>query len=414
MKTTVKKLTALLMSVLLITLCGCSGQRKGSTIDIITDEGTKTVPLVRMVMDVGEINNLAFEMREVPGNGRDFQITYEAVPWDEPERSSYLNRIKTEMMAGEGPDLFLIDMSFSNMRVDEHDKPQKALFAYPEKAMKNRLFLPLDEYMEKAEFTDFSALMPELMDICKNEDGQQFIPVTYSFGMGVFDTDLIDIPEGSTDTREAMLESGVPALEFFARSNCFMPLEYFAEDADFIEETLSFTEEELCEQAMLWWESRKTVRIAGLSYGPASNDFCSPGEGKEVVTQRNSSGGVTAYVGLAWAVNRNTAYPEEAFKVIDKLSSESVMRGNLFNGLAWGLPANTQLGGRDKPIAWRPTMSDDRTLPEITAAKFPTGLEQAAYELLLKCIRGSIKDEAAVKDASHKAYTTMKMMLAES
>lgn len=184
---------------------------------------------------------------------------------------------------------------------------------------------------------------------------------------------------GSTDTREAMLESGVPALEFFARSNCFMPLEYFAEDADFIEETLSFTEEELCEQAMLWWESRKTVRIAGLSYGPASNDFCSPGEGKEVVTQRNSSGGVTAYVGLAW-----------------------------------GLPANTQLGGRDKPIAWRPTMSDDRTLPEITAAKFPTGFEQAAYELLLKCIRGSIKDEAAVKDASHKAYTTMKMMLAES
>ena len=75
-----KKTMALMMALLLLGLAGCTGpKRTGETIDIITDEGKKTVPLIRLVTDVyWDQTNLNSALRTVPGNGREFHVSCEA------------------------------------------------------------------------------------------------------------------------------------------------------------------------------------------------------------------------------------------------------------------------------------------------------------------------------------------------
>lgn len=430
MKSAMKKTAVILMSLLILALCGCKTAKESPTMEIFTDEGKKTVPLVTLVTDVTwDSTNLSSMVRSIPGNGQDFQITLETVPRTEPDRSNYLNHMRTELLAGKGPDLFIVNLERSALDISDSGDLLDPLFPFPEKSMKNRLFLPLDDYMENAE-TDFSKFLPTLMDACRNDEGQQLIPLTYNFDCGVFKGGASDIPH--VGSREDMLDSGSPALEFYAGTmGGVLPLDYFGIPADYDAETLSFTEEELFGQAMLWNEHfRKfrageydnvleiySIRTGAFIRGMGDNAIDSA---DAFVPARNRDGGVTANIGTAAAINRNSSYPELAFAIIDRVASESSMCEQFLYGYGGGIPANTELGGPDKPFQWLPMTQESydiyrETIGQVTVIKIPTKLEQAVYEnVYLPCVRQEIGDEDDIRAAVHKAYTTMQMMLAES
>ena len=429
-----KRAVAVILSVLtlLAALAGCGSKKAGETMEIVTEEGKKTVPLVKMVTDVmWESTNLQNLLKTVPGNGIEFQISYEAIPRGEPERANYLTRMKTEMMAGKGPDLFVVDLEYGNFGYLDWDKPLEPVFAFPDNVMDNRLFLPLDEYMEKAEFSDLSKFIPGLMEAGRNGEGQQMIPLTFDFGVAVFDGGRFNVPLESTGSREDMLDSGDLALQHVAGSSTGLPLDPFGIPADYEKESLSFTEEELLQEAMLWREHSEKLRAGeyqsvmdqgGLAYGricAGAHRFADMGDNSVLVPMRNRDGGVTACVRITAAINRNSFYPEQAFRVIDRLASESVMRDQLLYGWSGSMVANPELGSPDKPLQWFPMTegvyeSYRDLLDEITVYKFPTALEQAAYEMYVPVIRGELSDDGKLSAAVHKAYTTMEMMLAES
>lgn len=428
-----KKTITLLMAFFLFALTGCQGGRKDlPTMEIFTEDGPKEVPMVTLVTDVGwQSTNLRAVLNRVPGSGREFQITIEPLPRTEPERSNRLTRIRTEMMAGEGPDMFIMDLQFGTLYGSENsDGLLDPLFPFPEKAMKNRLFLPLDEYMENAGYSDFSAFMPALMELGRNDEGQQILPLTFDFDVARFSTDTYDIPIESTGTREDMLNSGVPILEYFAGTLPGTPLDYFGVTADYEDETLCFTEDELFSQAMLWKEHFDKFWAGGYEgvlglgldrfvMGMAVSAFDGGGD-TVVVPYRNRDGGTTAHVRIIAAINRNASYPDYAFSVIDTIASESVMRDQALYGWSGSIVANTELGTHDKPLEWLPMIAENydlyqELLGEINVVKYPTLLEQAVYEeIYAPCVHQEFEDEAAVRAAVHKTYMTMLMMLAES
>lgn len=425
-----KKTMALMMALLLLGLAGCTGpKRTGETIDIITDEGKKTVPLIRLVTDVyWDQTNLNSALRTVPGNGREFHVSCEALPREDPERDNYLTRMRTEMMAGKGPDVFLMDMTCSFKSLSANSgKLLDPLFRFPEQAMDNRLFLPLDEYME-ASSTNYDAFRADLMEACSNEEGQQILPLTYAVDTVPLKEGTYDFPEESALTQQGMLESGDLRLEYYASFLNHMPLQYFGRDADYGKEELTFTEDELYEQAMIWYEHWKRfdegyyesiINSDGFDLGLGM--FTKPEAGYDFFPARNRDDGVTAYVDIAGMINRNTCCPEYAFRVLETLSGESVMRDSALYGCSGGLVANTELGGPDKPLEWAMILDEDsyasyrQVVDQVSVAKLPSCLEQAVYEMLhFPCVRCEFEDEEDVRAAVHKTYVTMQMMLAES
>ena len=120
--------------------------------------GEKEPEVLRICMDIGylgedpEFRN-AFKSRTLITNmlyagktanvdvPRAFELEY--IPTEGTERETALTHIRTEVMSGGGPDLF-ITVCNTKYPLQEDEN----VFVMPEKAMELTMFLPLDEYME--------------------------------------------------------------------------------------------------------------------------------------------------------------------------------------------------------------------------------------------------------------------------
>lgn len=162
-KYTLKKALALLMAVLLLCLTGCSsgGQSEapgenssgtGAVIDTDTGEA-KDIPWLTMVVDSPLMPSLFVKqfLESVPGYGTEFQVEFEIInqqmmvvegdsgkPQEDPEVR--LRRMRTEMMAGKGPDIFLCDCaSAAFLETDDGEPYCEPAFNYPEQALRNNI-----------------------------------------------------------------------------------------------------------------------------------------------------------------------------------------------------------------------------------------------------------------------------------
>ena len=117
-------------------------------------------------------------------------VEFEILPEDESARKSALTRLRTEIMAGEGPDLF-IATSLGDA---------ESLFLMPEKSMELGLFYPLDGFIEKAQYMEWDKLNQTVMAAGYSEEwGQVLLPLTYTFPVTFFlKHDLESAPAGST------------------------------------------------------------------------------------------------------------------------------------------------------------------------------------------------------------------------
>lgn len=421
------RFTALLLCVLMV-LCalgGCKGKDSAPTTVVFTEDGEKELPLVTVLVDVTWISdNLQNILREIPGSDREFHLAVEMLTREAPQRANRLTELRTELMAGKGPDVFLIDQANTVTMMGMDGKPMGAVFQFPEQAMAHKVFLPLDDYMKSAQLTDFSRQLPVIMEAGRNEEGQQLLPMGYNITMNSFAEKFAD---EDIATREAMLSSGSLALEFFA-SMGYNRLDYFGQEADFEAEKLNFTEEELLEEAKLWRNWREKFQAGEYDSIPDEDKGMSKlsmgafgGGDRTLVPARNRDGGITAYIEAFGAINRNTPYPDYSFLVLDKLCSKSVQSQEFLYAWGGGMITDMDLNAPgEMPIYWL-TMSEPvyewyvGLWDQITAVRLVSALDMAAYEeIYVPMLEGAVQDDQALERAVHKAYTTMEMMLAES
>lgn len=291
---------------------------------------------------------------EVP---REFEVEY--LPIKGTEREVALQRIRTEIMSGGGPDLFIAACN-SKSAWDEDE----ALFTMPEKAMELAIFMPLDEYMEnETYFAEWDRMNQTVLAAGRNEEGQQIIPLGYTVPVAVYRAADVQHTPSKETTWMDMLESEDIALRAaavwtdnfggnYAEGMPFMiyrtAMTEFTLGAlvDYKEEELLFTAEELEQRMSEILELGEQYKAEEFADAPThyvsflgrefdvsvmmtdmdgnQYDMMNGIERTEdytLIPLYSDDGGVTAEITVYTAINRNTEYPEEAFRVLDYLMS---------------------------------------------------------------------------------------------
>lgn len=162
-------------------------------------------------------------------------------------------------MSGGGPDMFIIAC---NGGIDYMAADVEALFRVPEKAMEAGLFLPLDDYIQNAQFMEWNKLNETVMAAGRTEQGQMLLPMTYTFPLTMFRESDVTLTTTAETTWQDMLNDKTNVLTAAAdwiptmeeqenfENQCGGPLlPYILGDlADYSSEKLLFTEDELLQR----------------------------------------------------------------------------------------------------------------------------------------------------------------------
>ena len=303
-------------------------------------------------------------LERVKQQGGPTDIEVEIMPSRTEDRQTELNRIRVEMMAGAGPDVFIS----TSLRLYSNWNPQyQALFQFPEQAMRRGMFLKLDEYIENAQFMEWDKLNPVVMSAGATENGQYLLPLEYSFPLTYFLADDAD-PYPATTTWAEVAAGNDPALNtsMEARYNpdgypYFYGTEFLSltwkDLVDPDSETLLISEEDLLQRAKeaLALEENNTTELPHFRE-PMNRYLFDPtawnmGGNSDFIEQMYQGitytddltmiplycdeGGAVVPVRAYAGINAATERPEDAFFLLDVLLSEDCQgKSMLFEG--WG------------------------------------------------------------------------------
>lgn len=172
----------------------------------------------------------------------DVAITLEAVPEDEEA----LKRLQTEIMAGKGPDVYLLNMAGFNI-----------LFPDAEQAMYNGMFADIGEFYDADEALGKDALNKTVMDGGVIEDRRYLLPLLYDIPVAYVDIEQFEALGGSLDMFDGgimelfndVLASNVPELitstsiSFHCIARCGQS--FFPQTLDYNDQKVLLNEKEL-------------------------------------------------------------------------------------------------------------------------------------------------------------------------
>lgn len=423
-----RRYLSLLLAVLLLSLplngCG-DAPTEGQT-----GQEEKEPPTLVLLVDTimgGDTSSQCAELRRflndnAAGCGEEYLVEVRALPTiAEPDkRNPALTGLHMELLTG-GPDVFLM-RNFTDAFGEFQDL--KNCFPYPASAMRQRLFLPLDQYI--ADDPDWEKLRPQVMAAGQYQGSQQLTPVSFCISGALADKELVTLNRELPMPGEEMLSCGDPLLEFLAARG---GADLLGVLADYEQEALSFTEEELLTlvrqvrevqlDGISWqdWGVPEGSVISNLNLGPVNDSLLKADEAVnyQMIPAYNREGGVTARVERFAAVNRNTEHPEAAWAILKALLGEAGQRNREITGFA--LPVYMGLGQKGSPCAggWYLDQWDYGQLEglqeQISAVEFHTPLAGELDKVFAEC---GGWEEGEVEKQVHEACTRMGMMLAES
>ncbi len=329
-------------------------------------------------------------------------IEVEIIPSDETkstEREAALQRVRTEIMTGGGPDVFVC-------KADADYLKRERLFPYVEKAIGDGLFLPMDELMERAVLTNFSDQCAPVLEGGKDKDGHQVvIPMTYAINVDIYRKEDLPSYDAAGKTWEDVLTSEDPLLASQAgwifgvgghsNDDSFLHdvhqtqfLHAFSDLMDFEAGKLTMTEEELTaeiKKALAAYRgylgSGKELQKSSRELWPATSSVLGE-EDMTFVPMRNSTGGTTAEVTMFCAINKNTKQPERSFEVIDAFLSQDAQRYELYEH-STGMSLNRKIMSKELPFSkivnFRFTEQQyeeyQKAIDQIDAVYFPSPLD---------------------------------------
>lgn len=384
-------------------------------------EGDRTVSFATRIKDMGGPSSIELEIPPVQGD----------------KRETYLTRLRTEIMAGGGPDVFVC---MSGMGYHEDQKTHEyiesePLFRFPQQAMKRNMFLALDDYIDKAQFMEWDKLTPVIMDTGKTEKGRFLLPMTYTVPVTIFQSSDVEHTQSKNVKWEDMLASDPQMCLAAVKEVSPNMVAALAPMADYVNDKLAVSEDEMArfinEKAdnMQKYEDESNVPRARFnlkvvdSFKPSNyDDRFNDDEHFTMIPLYSRSGGSAAIITSFAAVNANTKHPDDAFFILDYLLSEECQRSSLYSFVTADMAVptmeglmthGTSVGGVDGNF----TMSDNyyeqfcAVRDTINYADFATPLDRELQQLYIDLLEPSNKSR---ETAIHNAYMRMNMMLAES
>ena len=290
----------------------------------------------------------AYELENyLKATGVETEYEFLVLPNNTEDRETELTRLRTEIMAGEGPDAFILNATIPGYVTDLSTmEPTEALFPNVEKSMYSHLFLDVEEMVQNSETIDLANCNPTVMDVGVTSGGRFLLPLTYTFSVHIFDTAHLNDPNFTFTSLEELLQSDEESLKgtlawgsFRLFPDCLDPLvDYEGQNLLVTREAMQQADalvdlqDESYSESPLVYQSGTGISMYSL-LGLSSEDteytfFPVP----------NRNGGVTAAVTFYAAINANAAYPQEAFDFIELLYSEELFteQGFEVNGMHYG------------------------------------------------------------------------------
>ena len=414
-----------------VSACTFTGGDSGKVVvcfDIANQYSTDTAYLSAIKSFLGWIDDCN-RYRDFPFSSEDIEV--EVIPGADEEpaaRAGALQKVRAEIMAGKGPDVFICSMrnGLAGFVQEEMVMEGGRLFPYVERTRESGVFLPLDDLLSEWTLTNPDELIPTVLEGGKNQNGEQvIIPLIYMVPGTVFTLNggsNYDVVEESIGYDFAgtswydVLTSDDPVL--VAQRDWPMNYSRFNNDrtrvgdhsaglsyllpkiADFQTEELAFSEEELASliqdsmdayrqalQQERLEQAYASLYLSPWSVGSNYDAMYLPGRGKgdiSFVPLRNLEGGSTASVTAFCAVNANTKRKEKAIKVIDALLGRDLQKGGKFYEYigGHGMPINRDLGSEEHPYLNAIAFKEERfehwqkACEDINIVRFPSPLDE--------------------------------------
>lgn len=347
-----------LFIVLCLLLSSC-GPKKADTLRICLDIGNQfDMSEGVSSQESGAKGLVDFLRAEALLQKRDLgEIEIEAIPSSKEnssEREAMLQRLRTEIMTGEGPDVFICCTEGE----DAAQLSSSRLFPYLPKSVADGMFLPLDSYIDEFQLVSRDQLVEPVLEGGKDSQGQQVIvPLCYSIPCMVWEREAVNAEDYADKTWQDVLSSEDPVLSEQLR--WMWPIFTFPSDTtrrdyhgsglsyiypsllDYENKKVGMSEEDVTQlfrasihslqqtnaqetQSPNWALQFSRFLSSGLFLTPEL-----PPENTElaVVPLRNQEGGATAVVSMYCAVNADTQYADDAAFVVECLLTEKCQSG---------------------------------------------------------------------------------------
>lgn len=373
-------------------------------------------------------------------------IEIEIVPIRENERDIYLTSLRTEMMSGGGPDVFVCGcgtgyhMKETNGKLIEGEYiKSEPLFNFPQQVMERSMFLALDDYIEKAQFMEWDKLTPSVMEAGRTERGQFLLPMTYTVATAAFREADVGHHTPSKEMKWEDMLSGEPHMRLAAVSG-WNPGSVLAPLGNYEHDKLAISEEEMVcyfnEKLDNFEKYKEESGVPCVSFDLKVIDqfdlsFYDERFDKDepivLVPLYSRNGGYMATVTSFAGINANTKRPDDAFWVVDYLLGEECQRSTLYAYMTFGqaVPTLEGLMTQDTAVSdgiEEAFMSDNfyeqfcAVRDNISFADFATPLDHELQRLYLDELSPSLMESAPKSRESmiHDAYMRMNMELAES
>lgn len=337
---------ALLLTVCMLTwgiLAGCQSQQKpqpqepsGSEVSN-SSTAQEEDPVVICIDETFERDfQELIRYLEASKNETDYELL--VLPSNTEDREPELTRIRTEIMAGEGPDAFVLNGSHPRLFLDQQTmEPLEPLFPNVEKSMYSHLFLDLEEMVQQSEIVDLESCNQTVMDVGVTEDGRFLLPIAYTFSTVMVDQSALEDPDYTFSTLDQLLQSDQESLKgFFSYKTIVMFPDCMGTLADYKSQNLLVTTESLTKAIQ---QADALIALQDERYSGSEAVRGETGGSRAWMDLRydeleytvfpipNQEGEITAGVTRYAAINRNTDHPQEAFAFIEQLFREELATG---------------------------------------------------------------------------------------
>ena len=139
----------------------------------------------------------AYELENyLKATGMETECEFLVLPDNTEDRETELTHLRTEIMAGEGPDAFVLSSSHPRLFLDQQTMdPLEPLFPNVEKSMYSHLFLDLEDMVQNSEIIDLESCNQVVMDVGVTGDGRFLLPVAYDLPTVIVDRSALENPD---------------------------------------------------------------------------------------------------------------------------------------------------------------------------------------------------------------------------
>ena len=437
-----KKLNSLIciMLILLISLSCFSGCKSEANDSI-------TLKVLMELSAKGGASDLRKSVKTLYPD-KNIDLEFEYLSEDPVKREGQLTNLRTEIMAGKGPDIFILPTWDVNVYYDDGGEkiPRKEpLFKDVEDAMRNGIFYPLDELIADSQYLDMVNHIQVVMNAGKTEQGQMVLPLLFSYELNLLDKSKMDNTDITIEKFPDLIESGDRKLITSVKDISYRWIHRLLTDpVDYEKETLNISEEELADALKEVGELSR-INSSDIRYVPRHGMLTNGAKLTEDLllaynvyfeetypyVMPNMEGGITADISAYCAISANTEHPEEAFSVLDFLYSDEMQADDRMvlsdEVVIPGLPVDPLFIGSSDGIKTGKAAYSEKNYPDawesiqdihsrITYAKFTSEFDcmlcDAWNEVDLRLYSESI-DNIDLDSVAAELYSDWKMMIAE-